>query len=129
MHWEYMLKPILLAHHHNALHSYDRPRFLRYVLKTGVEYTQDIDWKKALKKFPSQTCTSLNALLGGVYAKCKYKGNISKADTLNVAIEKYIQTTPTEKAEYTKKEKKHRDEIVSCYLAVCSGKTLKVPSK
>ena len=118
LHWDRVLKPILLSHHHNMLHSFDRPRILNYISETGVKYCQDINWDKLLKKFPSQTGGSLHFIVLNTYRNHR----ISKEDTLSDVLKKYIQNVPNQKAEYTLKEQEYREQIVSCYRNICSEK-------
>jgi len=112
-HWSERIKPILLSYHCGTLRTYSRRKFLSYIMKTGIEYTQDINWEEVLKHFPCETRRSLDSSLRPIRS--------NKEDTLSVAIEKYLENTSNNrkgKDEYTPKEKKYRDQIVSCYLSI-----------
>jgi len=70
---------------------------------------QNIDWDKALEKFPSQTHASLQLILQN------NSNYISRDDTINAALQKYFQNINNGKHEYTLKEKEYREKIASCY--------------
>ena len=58
-HWDYRLKPVLLAYHHMCLFTNFKPPFFYYLIKQKIRVVQEIDWDKVKKRFPSQTTTVL----------------------------------------------------------------------
>ena len=78
-------------------------------METGVEYVEDIDWDRALEKFPSQSNYSLCSFFPS------QRGYVLRDNTIKAMLQKYFQNVPSHKDEYTPKEKEYREKIVSCY--------------
>jgi hypothetical protein len=110
-HWNYKIKPTLLAYHSGRLHKQWRLKFLKYLVKKRIKSSQEADWAEAKVLFPDQNrMTMSDVMLSAV--------NRSKGLPFYKVIRNRLHGLKQRDQFNSERSRKYREDIIREYNKV-----------
>jgi len=129
LHWNVVLKPMLLRHHAGIVNVDIREALINYLVEKNMKYAQDVDWVE-VAKLPEFACTT------PAYLRFKYQNmqthtgrkyeRMSKAELTSDAMqscmgEREANNLDSYNEEQKEKKEKYQRELINFYLSNIVG--------